>query len=110
MEERKMKLADNAFPISSEEILRQNQEFRKNGKYSRKIERAVSVSINALEKFKNKKELTKEELEGYGCEEKDRCCNFECEFCEINPRQYLQITGKKPSNKNIKELNQVSYH
>ena len=63
MEERKMKLADNAFPISSEEILRQNQEFRKNGKYSRKIERAVSVSINALEKFKNKKELTKEEEE-----------------------------------------------
>ena len=39
MEERKMKLADNAFPISSEEILRQNQEFRKNGKYSRKIEK-----------------------------------------------------------------------
>ena len=33
-------------------------------------------------------------------------CNFECEFCEINPRQYLQITGKKPSNKNIKELEQ----
>ncbi len=63
MEERKMKLADNTFPISSEEILRQNQEFRKNGKYSRKIERAVSVSINALEKFKNKKELTKEEEE-----------------------------------------------
>ena len=49
---------------------------------------------------------TKEELEGYGCEEKDRCCNFECEFCEINPRQYLQIAGKKPSNKNIKELEQ----
>ena len=47
---------------------------------------------------------TKEELEGYGCEEKDRCCNFECEFCEISPRQYLQITGKKPSNKNIKDL------
>lgn len=63
MEERKMKLADNTFPISSEDILRQNQEFRKNGKYSRKIERAVSVSINALEKFKNKKELTKEEEE-----------------------------------------------
>lgn len=63
MEEREMKLADNTFPISSEEILRQNQEFRKNGKYSRKIERAVSVSINALEKFKNKKELTKEEEE-----------------------------------------------
>ena len=36
--------------------------------------------------------------------EKDRCCNFECEFCEISPRQYLQITGKKPSNKNIKNL------
>lgn len=63
MEERKMKLADNTFPISSEEILRQNQEFRKNGKYSRRIERAVSVSVNALEKFKNKKELTKEEEE-----------------------------------------------
>lgn len=63
MEERKMKLADNTFPISSEEILRQNQEFRKNGKYSRKIEKAVSVSVNALEKFKNKKELTKEEEE-----------------------------------------------
>ena len=27
-------------------------------------------------------------------------------FCEIKPRQYLQITGKKPSNKNIKELEQ----
>lgn len=63
MKERKMKLAENMFPISSEEILRKNQEFRKNGKYSRKIERAVSVSVNALEKFKNKKELTKEEEE-----------------------------------------------
>lgn len=47
---------------------------------------------------------TDEAQEGYGCEEKDRCCNFECEFCQINPRQYLQITGKKPSNKNIKDL------
>ena len=47
---------------------------------------------------------TREDLEGYGCEEKDRCCNFECEYCEISPRQYLQITGKKPSNKNIKDL------
>lgn len=47
---------------------------------------------------------THEDLEGYGCEEKDRCCNFECELCEISPRQYLQITGKKPSNKNIKDL------
>ena len=47
---------------------------------------------------------TDEAQEGYGCEEKDRCCNFECEFCEISPRQYLQITGKKPSNKNIKDL------
>lgn len=63
MEEREMKLVENTFPISSEDILRQNQEFRKNGKYSRKIERAVSVSVNALEKFKNKKELTKEEEE-----------------------------------------------
>ena len=63
MKEREMKQAENTFPISSEEILRQNQEFRKNGKYSRKIERAVSVSVNALEKFKNKKELTKEEEE-----------------------------------------------
>ena len=40
----------------------------------------------------------------YGCEEKDRCCNFKCEYCNISPRQYLQITGKKPSNKNIKDL------
>lgn len=47
---------------------------------------------------------TIEDQEGYGCEEKDRCCNFECEYCKINPRQYLQITGKKPSNKNVKEL------
>ena len=49
---------------------------------------------------------THEDLEGYGCEEKDRCCNFECEYCEITPRQYLQITGKKPSNKNLKDLNE----
>ena len=47
---------------------------------------------------------TREDLEGYGCEEKDRCCNFDCEYCEITPRQYLQITGKKPSNKNLREL------
>jgi len=47
---------------------------------------------------------TDPEQEGYGCEEKERCCNFECEYCEISPRQYLQITGKKPSNKNIKDL------
>ena len=45
-----------------------------------------------------------ETQEGYGCEEKDRCCNFDCELCEITPHQYLQITGKKPSNKNVKEL------
>lgn len=44
--------------------------------------------------------------EGYGCEEKDRCCNFKCEYCQINPRQYLQITSKKASNKNIKELDE----
>ena len=49
---------------------------------------------------------THEDLEGYGCEEKDRCCNFDCEYCEITPRQYLQITGKKPSNKNVKDLNE----
>ena len=61
MEKRKMKLANITFPISNEEILRQNQEFRKNGKYSRKIERAVSVSINTLDQLENKKELTKEE-------------------------------------------------
>ena len=36
---------------------------------------------------------TDENQEGYGCEEKGRCCNFECEYC-----------GKKPSNKNIKNL------
>lgn len=47
---------------------------------------------------------TDEEQEGYGCEEKTRCCNFDCDLCEISPRQYLQITGKKPSNKNIKDL------
>lgn len=47
---------------------------------------------------------TDENQEGYGCEEQDRCCNFKCEYCKINPRQYLQITGKKPSNKNIKDL------
>ena len=61
MEKRKMKLANITFPISNEEILIQNQEFRKNGKYSRKIERAVSVSINTLDQLENKKELTKEE-------------------------------------------------
>ncbi|MDL2246669.1 hypothetical protein LJB96_03525 [Methanobrevibacter sp. OttesenSCG-928-K11] len=47
---------------------------------------------------------TNKDIEGYGCEEKDRCCNFECEYCEITNRQYLQITGKKPSKKAIKEL------
>ena len=36
MEKRKMKLANITFPISNEEILRQNQEFRKKGKYSRR--------------------------------------------------------------------------
>lgn len=44
------------------------------------------------------------ESESFGCEEKDRCCNFDCKYCEIDERKYLQITGKKPSNKNIKEL------
>ncbi|KZX12421.1 hypothetical protein [Methanobrevibacter oralis] len=49
---------------------------------------------------------TDEAQEGYGCEEKNRCCNFTCEYCQINPRQYLQITSKKPSNKNIKDLDE----
>lgn len=47
---------------------------------------------------------TEKEQEGYGCEEKDRCCNFDCEYCEIEPEQYLQITGKKPSKKNVSDL------
>ncbi len=47
---------------------------------------------------------TDENEEGYGCEEAERCCNFDCEYCKINERQYLQVTGKKPSNKNIKDL------
>ena len=47
---------------------------------------------------------TDETEEGYGCEESDRCCNFNCEYCKITNKQYLQITGKKPSNKNIKDL------
>lgn len=42
--------------------------------------------------------------EGYGCEEQNRCCNFECEYCNIDSKKYLSITGKKPSNKNVKEL------
>lgn len=42
--------------------------------------------------------------EGYGCEEQDRCCNFECEYCNIDSKKYLSITGKKPSNRNIKDL------
>lgn len=47
---------------------------------------------------------TDKDQEGFGCEEKERCCNFDCEFCKIDPKQYLQITGKKPSNKNIDDL------
>lgn len=47
---------------------------------------------------------TDENAEGYGCEEQDRCCNFECEYCNINVKKYLSLTGKKPSNKNVKEL------
>ena len=47
---------------------------------------------------------TDENQEGYGCEEAERCCNFDCEYCKIDERQYLQVTGKKPSNKNVKEL------
>lgn len=47
---------------------------------------------------------TDENAEGYGCEEQDRCCNFECEYCNIDFKKYLSLTGKKPSNKNVKEL------
>lgn len=47
---------------------------------------------------------TNPKAEGYGCEEKDRCCNFNCKYCEINEKEYLQLTGKKPSKKNIEEL------
>ena len=47
---------------------------------------------------------TKSNAGGYGCEEAERCCNFNCEYCKIDERQYLQVTGKKPSNKNVKEL------
>lgn len=49
---------------------------------------------------------TDPEAEGYGCEEQDRCCNFECEYCKIDPKKYLSLTGKKPSNKNVIELKQ----
>ena len=44
---------------------------------------------------------TDEAQEGYGCEEKDRCCNFECELCEISPRQL--INGLADLNKTLKE-------
>lgn len=49
---------------------------------------------------------TDPEAEGFGCEEQDRCCNFDCEYCKIDARKYLSLTGKKPSNKNVKELEQ----
>ena len=62
-----------------------------------------TILSNGFATTKDKRQLESVQ-EGYGCEEKDRCCNFECELCEISPRQYLQITGKKPSNKNIKDL------
>ena len=45
---------------------------------------------------------TKEELEGYGCEEKDRCCNFECEFCELEQ-------GLESLNLEIKQKNLVPF-
>ena len=45
---------------------------------------------------------TKEELEGYGCEEKDRCCNFECEFCEINPDNTCKLLAKNLQIKTLK--------
>ncbi|WP_409199771.1 hypothetical protein [Methanobrevibacter sp. DSM 116169] len=42
--------------------------------------------------------------EEYGCEEEDRCCNFECEYCKISPEQYLQITKGKSTKKAIADL------
>ena len=65
-----------------------------------------NIVSNPNRKMSSNYAIDKDAHVGLFCEEKDRCCNFECEFCEINPRQYLQITGKKPSNKNIKELEQ----
>lgn len=71
--------------------------------YSQKI--AMFASDERVSEFMEDIVIgTDKEAEGYGCEEQDRCCNFECEYCNINPRQYLQLTGKKPSNKNIKDL------
>ena len=46
-----------------EKMLKENEQLRKKGKYNRKIERAVSISINALEELENKKELTPEEVQ-----------------------------------------------
>lgn len=45
-----------------------------------------------------------ENKEGYGCEEADRCCNFDCEYCEITMEQYLQITGDKPTKRAVFDL------
>ena len=47
---------------------------------------------------------TDKDSEGYGCEENDRCCNFECEYCKIDESQYLQITGNKPTKQAIIDL------
>ena len=46
-----------------EKMLSENEQLRKKCKYNRKIERAVSISINALEELENKKELTPEEVQ-----------------------------------------------
>ena len=47
---------------------------------------------------------TNENIEGHGCEEVDRCCNFDCEYCKITKEQYLQITGVKPTKEAIFDL------
>lgn len=42
--------------------------------------------------------------EGYGCEEKYRCCNFDCKYCKIDEKKYLKLTDKELSSENILEL------
>ena len=56
---------------------------------------------------------TDSEQEGYGCEEKDRCCNFECDYCEISPRQYLNrkdTAVKKRTDAAISNVSSVKSH
>ena len=42
--------------------------------------------------------------EGHGCEEKYRCCNFDCKYCKIDEKKYLKLTDKELSSENILEL------